>query len=273
MKKHRSRTAWAMCALWLGIVSRASAIGGVGDTTIIAGDLTDSWKWPRELEQWTLLMQNAREQIQKSDRLIQLAGDPQQLTQQLIESVPALMAPIDNALGLQTRLDALKFSRELYSLGSVAVQTYDDTKKVEPNYRAFGETVKRDPKRYARFVFQEGMNARYKQAVDNAETVEKAEMSVQKKALQDLAKAHTATEIAVLNAVITASKERLDLAHEKAGQAKAELDALRGQLLVEDARKDEADREWAQAVIVRMREKALAAYKAQFPTAETDGGN
>lgn len=244
---------------------RALAVFGVADTTIIAGDVTDTWKWPRELAQWTSLIQSTREQVQKADRLIELAGDPQQFVNEFVDSVPALMAPIDNAIGLQTRQEALRFSRELYSLGSVAVQTYDNAKKVGPQYEAFGETVKRDPNRYARYVFEEAMNARYKKAVENAEKVAKTEMELHHKYMEQLKTVHTASEIAIVDTAMTASKQRLELAQQRAAQAKAELDAFHGELLVEDARKDEADREWAQAVIDRMRQKALAAYRAQFP--------
>ena len=258
----------------LASAPRAFAVFGVADTTILSGDLTDVWKWPRELAQWTTLIENTRQQIQKADKLIELTGNPQELVQQVfVESVPELMAPLDAAIGLQNRQDALKFSRELYSLGSVAVQTYDDAKKVGPAYEAFGETVKRDTKRYARYIFQESMNARYKKAVANAQVVEKKEADVQRRALEKLATVKTAAEIAMLNATIDASKARVDLAQQKAAQAKGEMDAFNGELLVEDARKSEADREWASAVVARMRDKALTAYRAQFGTGKDDGGD
>lgn len=271
--KPRSRTILGVAGLaviTLSAVPRVLGVMGVADTTIIAGDMTDMWKWPRELAQWTSLIQSTREQVQKADRLIALAGDPQQFVNEFVESVPELMAPIDDAIGLETRQEALRFSRELYSLGSVAVQTYDDAKKVGPRYEAFGETVRRDPSRYARYVFEEALNARYKKAVENVERVEKKEMALMEKYLRQLKTAHTASEIALVDAAMTASKQRLEVVQQKAAQAKAELEAFHGELLVEDARKDEADREWAHAVIDRMREKALAAYRAQFPGAEDD---
>jgi hypothetical protein len=252
---------------------RALAVFGVADTTIIAGDLTDAWKWPREFEQWTLLINQATQQINRTDELIKIAGHPDQIMQKMIESVPDLMAPVDDAIGLQTRVDALKAAQSLYALNSASVKIYSDANKVLPAFDAFGEKIKRDPNRYKRFVLQEAMGARYKKAVKNKEAVDKAEAKVQRETLEKLKTAHTEAEITAANTLITASKQRQDLAAQKADQAKAELDAFNGQLLVEDARKAEADREWAQAVVERMRAKALAAYQAQVGAGSSTTSN
>lgn len=261
---------WLVCALCWPL-QRAYAIFGAADTTVIIGDLTDEIKWPRELVQWTQLIESTREEIQKTDELIKLAGDPEKVMGQLIESVPDLMKPIDEAVGLENRKDALRAAQSLYGLKKVAVQTYRDINKVDNAYEAFGEKFKRDQSRYIHFAMQEAMYARYKRAVESQEDVDKQEAKVLKDALAALKTAKTTTEIEGLKAKMAASQQRQDLAHQKAEQAKGELDAFNGQLLVEDARKVEADREWAQTVVDRMREKALAAYQAQMGL-EADGG-
>lgn len=240
------------------------AVAGVGDTTVIVGDVTDTWKWPRELHQWQTMISKTTEQIEKADEMIRLLGDPQQVVQQLMDSVPDLMKPVEDVIGLETRQHALRFANSLYHLKSVAVQTYKDANAVDDHYRAFGKQVKRDQKRYAHFVLQEAMNARYKKAVENAEAAEKHEAEVQRKALGALHRASTEAEIAVCHGLMAASAQRLALAHAKAEQAKAELDAFRGQLGVEEQRKAEANREWAHAVVARMRERALSSYQAQM---------
>jgi hypothetical protein len=86
---------------------------------------------------------------------------------------------------------------------------------------------------------------------------------VQERALKKIQTAKTEAEIALFNAQIAASTQRQTMAHQKAEQAKGEMEAFQGHLIVEDARKTEADHEWAQTVIEHMREKALNAYKAQ----------
>lgn len=258
---------FARIAVGLTVIAsgtRLAAVAGMGDTVIIAGDLTDDFKWPRELEQWQTVIQNTTEQIQKADEMIKLVGDPQNVVKQFVQSVPDLMAPVDQVIGLKTREEALKTANQYFFLKSVAVQTYKDANKVTDQYEAFGQTVNRDRTRYAHYILQEAMNARYEEAVKNANDADKKEQAVQKKALEGLQSATTQSDIETFNGVIAASKERLDLAHEKATQAKAELDAFRGQLGVEDQRKAEADREWAQNVIDHMRQKALDAYKAQM---------
>jgi hypothetical protein len=252
---------------------RLAAIAGVGDTVFIVGDLMDGVKWSRELSQWEAVIENTSRQIQKGDELIKLVGDPKNVVQQFINSVPDLMQPVDDAIGLETRQHALAMADDLYFLKSVAVKTYKDANKIGNEYEAFGETVKRDPKRYAHFVLQEAMNARYKKAVANAEALEKKEMDVHRNALAGFKSAKTQSEIEVIKGVIAASQERLDLAHAKATQAKGELDAFRGQLGIEDQQKAEADREWAQKVVEQMRQKALDAYKAQSDTGNAEHEN
>lgn len=254
-----------LVALLLSIVGpRVFGIGGFGDTVIVAGDLTDNIKWPRELAQWQQEIENTSEAIQKADEMIQIVGDPQNAVKAFINSVPDLMAPVEQAIGLKTREEALRTANDLFFLKSVAVQTYKDANKVSDRFEAFGKTVNRDRTRYAHYILQEAMNARYEEAVRNADAVAKEEMARQAEAMSALQSETDQARIEVFKGMIAASKERLDLAQEKAKQAKAELDAFRGQLGVEDQRKAEADREWAQTIVEQMRQKALDAYKAQF---------
>lgn len=254
---------WIAAAVLLAC-PRANAIGGIGDVVIVGDDLTYPLKWGEELKQWTSLIEKTTEQINRTDELIKLAGDPEKLVRELfIESVPDLMQPLDDAIGLETRQQALNLSRALYGLGKAASKTLDDANKVDANYQAFGQTFNRDPKRYLRYAMQEGMYERYKKSVSNQEAVDKKEAEVQRQALDKIKRAKTESEIDLFNATIAASKQRQDMAHQIATQAKGEMDALKGQLATEDAKKAEADREWAQGLIDRMREKALAAYRAQ----------
>jgi hypothetical protein len=247
---------------------QASAVAGVADTVIVAADLTDTWKWPRELAQWTQAIENAREQIQRADALIQLVGDPQKMKNELMSAGPDLLKPLDDVIGLETRQDALKFSQQAFTLGSAISKTYNDAKAVGPKYQAFGKDIERNRSRYAHLMMQEAMLARYERAASAEQDVIKAEKQVQERALQQIKAAKTQTDIALFNAQIAASKQRQDLAHQKAEQAKGEMEAFKGHLVVEDERKAEADREWAQTVIDHMKEKALDAYRAQ-----TDGNS
>lgn len=246
------------------ISPKAYAILGAGDTTIIVGDVTDAWKWPRELAQWTTLINNTTQQIQKADALIKLAGNPQELASELIGSVADVTQPAEHAIGLEKREDAMAFGKALYGLGAASKRTFNDANNIGAEYQAFGEAVKRDPKRYEQFAMQQALYERYKTAVDNERTVAKAEMKIQRDAMEKLRTAKTQTEIEIFSAKIAASKQRQDLAHQLAVQSKNELDAMRGQVALEQERKSEADREWAEHVIAQMRAKALASYNAQL---------
>lgn len=258
---------WAMTAS----IPRAFAVAGVGDTVVVVQDFTAAANWAEELGQWTTLINRTTQQIQRADELVKYVGDPEKAVHDLFsESVPTLMKPLDDAIGLETRQEALNLSRGQYLLRNSMKNLIDDANKVEKNYQAFGQTVERDPNRYLRYAFREGLYARYKQAVDNEQAVVKKEAEVQRDSLEKLKKVKTETEVALLKTTMTASKQRQDMAHQLAVQAKGELDAFDGQLVSEDAKKAEAEREWAQGLIDRMREKALAAYKAQVGAGGTD---
>jgi hypothetical protein len=242
---------------------RAYAVMGVGDTTVIVGDITDAWKWPRELAQWTVLIEKTTSQIQKADAMIELAGHPDRLIGEVLGSVSDVTQPAEQAVGLEKREDALNFGKALYGLGATSMRTFNDANHVTDEYQAFGENIKRDPKRYEQYAMQQALYERYKKAVDNEREVSRNEMKVQHDALDKLRTAKTQTEIEIFSAKIAASRQRQDLAHQMAVQAKNELDAFRGQAALELERKSEADREWAEHVIERMRARALASYHAQ----------
>ena len=243
--------------------SRVFAVAGVADSVIIVTDVPADFRWSEEQQLWTRLLNDMERQINRTNELIKIAGHPDQVMKTMVDPVPGLMAPVDQAIGLQNRADALKTANDQYALNAAAVKIYDESNKVLPEFDAFGEKIKRDPARYHRFVLQEAMGARYKKAVENKEAVDKAEVKTQRQLLEKLKAARTEIEVAGLHALIDSSKQREDMAHQKAEQAKGELDAFNAQLLVEAARKAEADREWAQTVVERMRAKALAAYQAQ----------
>jgi hypothetical protein len=253
---------WLLCCV-VGWAPRAYAVAGVADTTIIADDLTDLWKWPRELRQWTLLIQTVNEQVQKTEELIRITGNAQEVAGKSIGSVPVLLRSIDPVFEVKTTQEILDLSETAYGLNSPVRKVNLEANKITASFEAFGRTFRRNDEHYAGYARQEAMYDRYRRTVAAAESVDTAEMNLQKRVLEQLSKAKTATEVNLLHAQIDASKQRQDLAHQRSQQAKGDLDAFNGQLVVENARKAEADREWAQTVVEEMRNKALAAYRRQ----------
>lgn len=262
-----------LAGIFLG-APRAAAIWGVGDAVIIVGDATDAYKWGREAPLWHQLIANTREEIlrtddltarvtERQDALRRLLGEPDRAGA-AIGSVPDVMKPVNTAMELETEKHALESSRNLFSPGSKSVKAHNVATKVDKTYSALGETHTRDSRRYGHYAEQEAMYARYRTAALNQENVVKRETELQARTLEQMKSASTHARVAILTAVIAASQQRCALAEQKASQAKSDLDAFRGQLGFEEARKAEADREWAQTVIERLQAKALAAYKAQL---------
>lgn len=255
---------------WLGasvlVTTGAQAIVPVpvpAFVTIVA-DQTDSYKWPREQRKWDALIRRVGDQVEKTEELIALTGEPAPMGRRLVPNVGRLMEPAEQAIQLETRQEALRTAQQRYHLNTVAAPTYNEANKVSAQYRAFGNVMERQERRYAHFAQQEAMHTRHKQAAEQAEKVERHEVEVQRAALDALRTAKTHADLGVIQVALAASKQRVDQAHAKVAQAAVELDAFRGQLAFEEQRKNEADREWTETVIARMREKALAGYRAQI---------
>ncbi len=266
--KYRHLTGIAISA-WLAAfptAPRAHAIAGVADSVIIMSDMTwpqQEWEWEKLISKTDLQIQKTQALIDRSDKMIELLGETRSAVGKLVGNVPDILKPIEDAETLETEKHALQSSKNLFGPGSRSVKTHNRANQVTETYDAFGRTFNRENDRYSHFAEQEALYARYRTATLNADAVGQKELAVQKEALQRLKQAGTDSEIAVFSATIAASKQRQDLAHQKAAQAKADLDALQAELVVEERRKTEADREWSQQVIARLREKALASYQAQ----------
>lgn len=230
----------------------------------IAVDAPAEFRWAQERLLLNQIISGVEAELRKSDELIALMGDPKRVNTRVVAPSAALLKPVDGALRLETRQQTLATARQRYHLNSVATPTYDEDNEVAAQYTAFGETHQRDERRYTHFGQQEAMNARHKKAVENAEAVERHELEVQRKALDALRAVRTHAEAAILQSVLLASEQRVQMARGKQEQAWAELEVFRGQVGFEEARKAEADREWTETIIARMREKALAGYRAQM---------
>ncbi|PTX91331.1 hypothetical protein DB354_15655 [Opitutus sp. ER46] len=247
----------------------AHAISGVLDTVVIMQDVTDSYKWPREQLEWNRVVAQLQEQVhtterlvQRADRMIELMGTAENAAD--FSAPPSVMTPVNQAVRLETTKHAIESSRNLFRLGSKTRSTYNPANEVKATFEVAGATETRDENRYAHFAMQEAMYARYRTAATHEEEVQGAETALQEETLRRLKQVKTEAQIAVLTASLAASKQRQDLAHQKTVQAKADLDAFRAQLTTEEARKQEADREWSETVVKRMRDKALTAYRRQF---------
>lgn len=230
----------------------------------VVEDLGAERRWLQEQDYLYGMLSGIQEELKKTDELIALLGDPSRANTRLVAPSSSLLQPVDNALALPTREKTLHTAGQRFHLNSVATPTYDKANEVTAQYKAFGETHAREKTRYTHFGLQESLNARHKTAAERAEAVEKHELEVQRKALDALRRVKTHAEAAILQSVLTASEQRVQMAHAKLAQAWSELEVFRGQIGFEQELKAEADREWTETVIARMRQKALSGYRAQI---------
>jgi hypothetical protein len=254
---------------------RAWAVAGVGDTTVIVGDMTDMWKWPRELAQWTTLINQATTYVDRADQMIKLAGDPKQLIGELADIVGEaglLTGPLDTALGIQTQAEVLNLAEAVYGLKDAVNGTVQDADAIATTYKVFGKDFKRDPHKYAKYAMQEALQGRCKQATENADKVVKTEGALHDRLMARLATASTATERETINAALTASQQRVTMAKAKAKLCTDEYNLFIGKLRLTADRKVEADKEWAQQMLKEMRTRAIDAMKAQQDPNATDNG-
>ena len=252
---------------------RVWAVAGVGDTTVIVGDMTDMWKWPRELAQWTSLINQTTEYVMKADQMIKIAGDPKQLIGELagiIGESGILTDQLDTALGIQTQKDVLDLFAASFQLRDAVTGAVKDVSAIDDHYRAFGKDYRLDPHKYVRFTVQEAMQGRYQKAAENAEKIEKTEAALQKDLLARLKTAGTAAERETINAAMAASNQRVAMAHLKAAQCSRECDLLAGKLRLAAENKVEVDKAWAQQMLKEMRKRAVDAMSAQQDPNATD---
>lgn len=263
------------CWMFVMQAPQVWAVAGIGDTTVIVGDMTDMWKWPRELAQWTTLINQATTYVSRADQMIKLAGDPKQLIGEvagIVGDAGILTGPLDTALGIQTQADALNLAQAVYGLKDAVNGAVQDADAVATTYKCFGQEFRRDPNKYAKYAMQEALQARSNQATENAANVVKAEAAVNKRLVTQLAAAGTATERETINAALAASRQRADLANAKAKLCTDEYNLLIGKLRLTADRKVEADKEWAQKMLLEMRTRAFDAMKAQQDPNATDNG-
>lgn len=247
-------------------VPSAKAIFGAGDTVIICGDIMDEFKWARELQQWTTQINKITEQVQKADQMIKIVGDPRRLGGELTGLLgnTGALDGADSAAGLETSGAALEFGKSLYGLAAVGRRTVSDFNRVDDNYKVFGESIQRDPKRYEQFSMQQALQVRFETAVKNKEAVERTELALQRQVLEQMKDPNMTQNGRIAGqSALSASKARLDLAALKVQQAKDEYDMFNGRLKMEADRKAVATTEENSAMLASLRQKALDSLRSQ----------
>ena len=244
-------------------VPRLHAIAGVGDIVILAEDLTDSYKWPREQAQWNriaILLEKQNEQ--QADQLRRM-GDPGLAAARISGSVAGAIDAVSGILALQSCEQTVEKARTQDPLRRRVGLIGGSETAVSSTFPLFDRKESRDAARYEKYEVLVALQDRQSKTNSELDGVATSELDQQKSILKQLSSAKTQIEIDILHAAIAASQQRLELARMKADQARDERSLVSDQLTLELTRKHEAQSEVAGRMAEILRARALTSLQAQ----------
>ncbi len=238
------------------------AVAGVADTVIISADLTDTWKWPRELAQWQRIAGIGQTQLKELTSLKERLGDAGASASDIVGSVSRMtdsLSRLEEVKGGEACTDE-ESSKELPGGRSELVDT---TQKVSGSMEVFGTKLTRDSVRHKATAVLLALRQRQEDAGKQLEEVLGTELSEQKDLLKKLKSAATAMDLEAVQAALAASKQRLELARAKVGQVAEQSGLMEARVGLERLRKLEADKEWAETIAEKLKARAMTALHAQ----------
>ena len=257
----RGRLLLGLC-LFSTLTSSSHAVMGVADTVIISADLTDTWKWPRELAQWQRAASIAETQVRELSSLRQALGTAASSVSGIAASVSKVTSPLADLAAIKESEEYAKEEAPAQVPGGSS-ETLDTTQKVSGSVEVFGMKISRDKLRYQAGALLLALRQRQAEAEQQLEKVVSSELDAQKDLLGKLKSASTALDIDAVQAALSASQQRLELARLKVGQVAEQSGLMEARVGLEKERKQEADREWAEKIIEKLKARALTALHAQ----------
>ena len=264
------KTKWiagAFSCLLLGGFT-AHAFMGVGDVVIVASDPAQEMLWSsEELPQWLNMIQKAETQVQQAKEMVSIAGHPKDFAKQIVnDAQPALSLTMD-ANALKTSDEILNFARSSWSLYKSSPQKAKGTLDVSDNYQSFGESVSRDRSLYTDMAGEKALRSRLDDAIAKKRDVDTQELAYQTHALNALSVASTQSEVALHQAGLEASRQRMEIAASRVQQAEGELNTYLGDNQLEAHKTQQMQLEESQHFVDAALAKANAA-AAAAPTSE-----
>ncbi len=238
------------------------AVAGVADTVIISADLTDTWKWPRELAQWQRIAGIGQSQLKELGNLRETLGNAEASVSDIVDSVAKVTGSLAKLEAIKGGEDCTEeeAAREMPGGRSELVDT---TQKVSASMEVFGTKLSRDTVRHKATAVLLALRQRQQEAEKQLEEVLGSELSAQKDLLRKLKSAATAMDLEAVQAALAASKQRLELAQAKVGQVAEQSGLMEARAGLEKLRKLEADKEWAETIAEKLKARALTALHAQ----------
>jgi hypothetical protein len=244
----------------------ARAILGVGDVVVVAADPAQEMLWAsEELPQWLNMIQKAETQIQQAKEIVSIAGHPKDFAQQIVnDAQPALAVTVD-ANSLQTSSDLIDFAQSSWSLYKSVPKNLKGNLDVSESFQIFDETVSRDKSLYTGMASEKALRSRLDDAISKKRAVDTQELAYQQRTLTALSAASTQSEVALHQAGLAASNQRMEIAAARMQQAQGELNSYVGDAQLEVRKTQQMQTEEAQHFIDAALSRANAAAAAPAP--------
>lgn len=250
--------------------ARAFAVFGVGDVVIVASNPAQELLWAaKELPKWVELIGTTQQQVNKAQEMVNLIGDPKAFAQNIVSEATPNISLVEEANQLKARAAVLDFTRTNWAFDAPLRKDSEGDLSVARTFTVLGQEVTRDREKYLRLAGEKALQGRLQEAIDRKQTVDKKELALQQATLTKLKAASTHTEIAMHQASLAASAQRMQMAAARVTQAQAELDVYRSNLALEQKKEREQAWEWAgrtvETAITRAERAATAGGKRQGP--------
>lgn len=231
--------------------SKALAIMGMGDVVIVASNPAQELLWAsEELPKWIEMIDKAKQQVDRAQELIDVAGHPEKFANQLLQAnTPALKAT-QLANAIQSGRDVVDFTERSWTLFKKDARELGDALRVEQTFEVLGKTVSRDANRYLPLAKEKALRTRLNEVLKSKHDVDTQELQYQEAALRALGAASTQAEIAFHQAGLAASKQRMDAIGDRVKQAEAELQSFMGDVVLESRKSAEAAKELGEAALL-----------------------
>ena len=254
------RAKWIISGcLAIGATFTARAFMGVGDVVIVASDPAQEMLWSsEELPQWLNMIQKAETQVQQAKEIINIAGHPKDFAQQIVnDAKPALSLTLD-ANSMKTSSELIDFAQSSWSLYKSVPKNLKGNLDVPETFQVFDETVSRDKTLYTAMASEKALRSRLDDAIAKKREVDAQELAYQQHTLAALSAASTQSEVALHQAGLAASRQRMEIAAARVQQAEGELNSYLGETQLEAHKTQQMQTEEGQHFI----DAALARAKA-----------
>lgn len=253
------RNTW-IAGLLLASAGKALAVFGVGDVVIVASNPAQELMWAaNELPKWLEMIDKAKQQVSRAQETIDIIGHPEKFAGKLVDASRPLMEATKLGNALKSSEEVIDFTEKSWSLYKDSGQQLAHALKVDETYQVFGQTVKRDTKRYLKMAKEKALRGRLEDMLKKKHDVDSQELDYQESALAAIRGASTQTEIALHQAGLAASKQRMEILASRVKQAEAELQTFMGDVELDVRKEVEMGQEQAEAALQEVRTRADSA--------------